>query len=350
MISMVAVLGLAACQSTNRLPEMPLKPTATHSQTSSPAITDRGTDLLSRGDVQRFIQNEARKGHYSRAQLESFFSNVAYKPGILDVMDKPGTSQPWYTFWANNASSNRVSRGNAFMQQNAAILQAVSDRYGVPVELITAIVGIETNYGTSMGSYRVADALTTLGFHYPRRADYFQQELGQFLQLAYEEKQDPMSFKGSFAGAMGMPQFMPSSWRQWAVDWDGDGHRDIWRNVGDTAASVANYMKQHGWRSGQPVAVPVALNITPQLQAAIDEKTALKYSAGQLRSLGVVIPERVSNGEKGVLYRLESSPGIYEYWFGLNNFYAIWQYNHSRLYVAAVRQIANGVNNGAANL
>ncbi|NUE65648.1 lytic murein transglycosylase B [Snodgrassella sp. ESL0253] len=350
-----AALLLAACQSTQPVQEKPVQAVATVNVPSSAeekvfALTDSGLDLLGRSDVNRFIDNEVRRGHYSRAQLENFFRQVHYRPSIIRGMDKPGTSLPWYTFVQNNASNIRISAGNVFWRNNTEVIQAVAKHYGVAPQLLVAIVGIETNYGATMGSYRVADALTTLGYHYPRRAEYFQRELAEFLQLAYEEKQDPFSFKGSFAGAMGMPQFMPSSFRQYAVDWDGDGHRDIWRNSGDTLASVANYMKQHGWQSGAPIAVPVAMQPTPQLQQIIDEPTALKYTAGQLRQLGVVIPAQIGNQEKGVLYRLEKSPGKYDYWFGLNNFYTIWQYNHSRHYVAAVRQIANNLAAANANL
>ncbi|PIT12603.1 lytic murein transglycosylase B [Snodgrassella alvi] len=350
-----AALLLAACQSTQPVQEKPVQAVATVNVPLSAeekvfALTDSGLDLLGRSDVNRFIDNEVRRGHYSRAQLENFFRQVHYKPSIIRGMDKPGTSLPWYTFVQNNASNIRISAGNVFWRNNTEVIQAVAKHYGVAPQLLVAIVGIETNYGATMGSYRVADALTTLGYHYPRRAEYFQRELAEFLQLAYEEKQDPFSFKGSFAGAMGMPQFMPSSFRQYAVDWDGDGHRDIWRNSGDTLASVANYMKQHGWQSGAPIAVPVAMQPTPKLQQIIDEPTALKYTAGQLRQLGVVIPAQIGNQEKGVLYRLEKSPGKYDYWFGLNNFYTIWQYNHSRHYVAAVRQIANNLAAANANL
>lgn len=195
-----------------------------------PGITDidSGQSLIERNDVRRFINREARQGHYTVPQLEDFFNKVQYKPAILAVMDKPGTSQPWYIFVSHNVSDSRIKRGYAFLQKNQDILNNIAEHYCVPASLLVAIMGIETNYGSTMGSYRVADALTTLSFHYPRRAVYFQHELVQFLQLAYEEKQDPFEFKGSFAGAMGMPQFMPSSYRRWAVDWNHDGHRNIW--------------------------------------------------------------------------------------------------------------------------
>lgn len=349
-----AVVLLVACERVKQPTEKTLKPLASASgvvvENDKFGITDSGLDLVSRSDVQRFINQELKLGYYTQPQLDNFFKNVQFKPSIIKGMDRPGTSLPWYTFAQNNANSLRIKNGKSFWKNNAAVLKAVSKRYGVAPELLVAIIGIETNYGHTTGSFRVADVLTTLGYHYPRRAAYFQRELVEFLQLAYEEKRDPFSFKGSFAGAMGMPQFMPSSYRQYAVDWDGDGQRDIWNNIGDTLASVANYMKQHGWKTDQPIAVSVSLQITPQIQQIIDQPTEMKYSAGQLRQLGIVIPAHINDQEKGILYQLERMPGKYEYWFGLNNFYTIWQYNHSRHYVAAVRQIANSINDGSTNL
>ena len=202
---------------------------------------------------------------------------------------------------------------------------------------------IETNYGTNMGSFRVADSLSTLAFDYPRRAEFFQKELNEFLLMTKAEKRDVYSFKGSYAGAMGMPQFMPSSFRKYAVDYDGDGFHDIWNNVGDVAASVANYMKAHGWQTNGKMVVPVTLTINQELQGIIDEKTALTRTVADFKRLGVQPQEVVADDEKAILYRLETSPGVYEYYLGLTNFYAVWQYNHSRMYVTAVRDIANGV-------
>ena len=218
-------------------------------------------------------------------------------------------------------------------------------KYGVPAELIVAIIGIETNYGKNTGSFRVADALSTLGFDYPRRAEFFQNELIELLLMAKEEKENVFDFKGSYAGAMGMPQFMPSSYRKWAVDYDGDGHRDIWNNIGDVAASVANYMKQHGWKTGGKMIVPVNLTITPDLKAIIDEKTALNRTVADFKAMGVIPQKAVADNEKAVLFSLETSPGVFEYYLGLNNFYTVWQYNNSRMYVTAVRDIANAINN-----
>lgn len=297
-------------------------------------------------NVQAFIDYQVKHNGFSRNELLSFFDNVAYKGNIINIMDRPGTSNPWYKFREGNAGAAKISGGQRFYQQNRQVIDQVARQYGVPAEIIVAIIGIETNYGRNTGSFRVADALATLAFEYPRRSEFFQKELNELLLMSREEREDPLSFTGSYAGAMGLPQFMPSSYRKWAVDSDGDNHRNIWGSIPDVAASVANYMKAHGWQSDGKVVVPVSLSITPELQAVIDEKTELKYSVGQLRQMGVTPMQTVADHERAILFRLETSPGVYEYFIGLHNFYTIWQYNHSRMYVTAVRDIANGVGAG----
>lgn len=351
---LTTLLALAACQSSVVQEETVLTPKplpVQHEHVYQPIDSQYiGSGLLSRPDVASYIDNRVRRGGFSRTELEVFFGSVEHKQNIIHIMDRPGTSRPWYQFRQSNVSGGRIQNGDRFWHQHVAVIDSVAQHYGVPAELIVAIIGIETNYGNNTGSFRVADSLTTLAFSYPRRAEFFQKELDEFLQLAHEENQDMLTFTGSYAGAMGMPQFMPSSYRKWAVDWDGDGHRDIWHNVGDVAASVANYVKQHGWQTGQPIAVPVSLNITPQLQEIIDSKTELKYTVADFRRMGVLIAPQVADQQKAVLYQLEVAPGQYEYWLGLNNFYTVWQYNHSRMYVSAVREIANGLRGGNGGL
>ena len=297
-------------------------------------------------NVQAFIDYQVKHNGFSRNELLSFFDNVAYKGNIINIMDRPGTSNPWYKFREGNAGAAKISGGQRFYQQNRQVIDQVARQYGVPAEIIVAIIGIETNYGRNTGSFRVADALATLAFEYPRRSEFFQKELNELLLMSREEREDPLSFTGSYAGAMGLPQFMPSSYRKWAVDSDGDNHRNIWGSIPDVAASVANYMKAHGWQSDGKVVVPVSLSIAPELLAVIDEKTELRYSVGQLRQMGVTPMQTVADHERAILFRLETSPGVYEYFIGLHNFYTIWQYNHSRMYVTAVRDIANGVGAG----
>lgn len=310
------------------------------------AATPALTGFPANANVRRFIDYEAAAGRFSRSELEDFFSEARYKDNIITIMNRPATSLPWYKFRQNNSGAGKVNGGKAFYAQYRHIIDKVARQYGVPAEIIVAIIGIETNYGRNMGTIRLADSLPTLGFGYPRRSEFFQNELGEFLLMSREEQRNPFSFVGSYAGAMGMPQFMPSSYRKWAVDFDGDGQRNIWSSIPDVAASVANYMKAHDWQTGGKVMVPAVLEINPKLQALIDEKTALNYTVADFKKMGVIPMGDVADDERAVLFGLETSPGVREYFLGFNNFYTIWRYNNSRMYAAAVREIANGIGRG----
>ena len=346
----LTALALASCGTPQKPAVDTAKPVEPVSSAKRPVFDAAAESVASSGfnenvNVQQFIQYEVKNRRFSAEELRNFFNGVVYKGNIITIMYRPSTSRPWYEFRTGNSGAAKFNGGRQFYAANRAVIDDVARKYGVPAELIVAILGIETNYGKNTGSFRVADALSTLAFDYPRRAEFFQNELSELLLMAKEEKENIFDFKGSYAGAMGMPQFMPSSYRKWAVDYDGDGHRDIWNNVGDVAASVANYMKQHGWQTGGKMVVPVSLTITPHLQAIIDEKTALTRTVADFKALGVVPQAAVADNEKAVLYALETSPGVFEYYLGLNNFYTVWQYNHSRMYVTAVRDIANAINN-----
>ena len=276
----LAALALASCSTPQKPAVDTAKPVEPVSSAKRPVFDAAAESVASSGfnenvNVQQFIQYEVKNRRFSAEELRNFFNGVVYKGNIITIMYRPSTSRPWYEFRTGNSGAAKFNGGRQFYAANRAVIDDVARKYGVPAELIVAILGIETNYGKNTGSFRVADALSTLAFDYPRRAEFFQNELSELLQMAKEEKENVFDFKGSYAGAMGMPQFMPSSYRKWAVDYDGDGHRDIWNNVGDVAASVANYMKQHGWQTGGKMVVPVSLTITPHLQAIIDEKTAL---------------------------------------------------------------------------
>ena len=334
----LAALALASCSTPQKPAVDTAKPVEPVSSAKRPVFDAAAESVASSGfnenvNVQQFIQYEVKNRRFSAEELRNFFNGVVYKGNIITIMYRPSTSRPWYEFRTGNSGAAKFNGGRQFYTANRAVIDDVARKYGVPAELIVAIL------------FRVADALSTLAFDYPRRAEFFQNELSELLQMAKEEKENIFDFKGSYAGAMGMPQFMPSSYRKWAVDYDGDGHRDIWNNVGDVAASVANYMKQHGWQTGGKMVVPVNLTITPHLQAIIDEKTALTRTVADFKALGVVPQAAVADNEKAVLYALETSPGVFEYYLGLNNFYTVWQYNHSRMYVTAVRDIANAINN-----
>ena len=309
----------------------------------STAVSVSQTGYLANPNVQAFIQYQNQANGLDINYLNNFFAQVTYRANLIHIMNRPATSRPWYEFQKGNSGITKINAGRVFYQQNRQAIDHAAAQYGVPAEIIVAILGIETNYGKNVGNIRTADSLATLAFDYPRRGAFFQKELGEFLKLAQEERRDPFSFTGSFAGAMGMPQFMPSSFRQWAVDFDGDGRRNIWNSIPDVAASVANYMKQHGWQTGGRMIVPVNVPVTPQILAIIDEKTNLNYTMGQLRQMGVQPVQAINNDERVILFRLEIAPNNFQYFVGLNNFYTVWQYNHSRMYVTAVRDIANRI-------
>ncbi|QEY23265.1 lytic murein transglycosylase B [Neisseria animalis] len=344
-----AAVLLAACGTDKPIPAdngqtvKPVKQSSKRPTFDTAAESVASSGFNANTNVQQWIDYEVAQKQFSRSELQQFFDGAAYKGNIINIMYRPGTSRPWYEFRQGNSGTAKFNNGRKFYAENRAVIDDVAKQYGVPAGLIVAIIGIETNYGRNTGTFRVADALSTLAFDYPRRAEFFQNELAELLLIAREEKRDVFSFKGSYAGAMGIPQFMPSSFRKWAVDYDGDGKRDIWNNIGDVAASVANYMKQHGWQTGGKMVVPVTLNINGDLQAIIDEKTALTRTVADFKKMGVVPQQPVADSEKAVLYRLETAPGVYEYYLGLNNFYAVWKYNNSRMYATAVRDIANAV-------
>ncbi len=233
----------------------------------------------------------------------------------------------------------RVARGVDFWRSMKPYLARAEQEYGVPAQVIVAIIGIETFYGRNTGSYRVIDALSTLGFDYPPRADFFRKELREFLLLAREEQVDPLTLKGSYAGAMGLPQFMPSSFRAYAVDFDGDGHINIWSNPDDAIGSVASYFKRHGWVAGEPVVIRADVSgeradegLTHGHRAGQDASGSCGHWAG-----------RVMNAPRDDMpvtaFRLEGENGP-EYWMGLKNFYAITRYNRSVMYAMAVHQLS----------
>ncbi len=304
------------------------------------SLVHADAQFLARPDVQRYIDEQVASGNADRPSLEAVFANVELKPKLLAVLDKPSTSRPWYQFRKGFWNEALFRDGVSFWKDNEDALARAAARYGVAPEMIVAILGIETHYGRNTGSFRVVDVLSTLGFDYPRRAAFFRGELTELLTLAREERLNPLTLKGSFAGAMGLPQFMPSSYRKWAVDFDGSGHRDIWNNPHDAIGSIGNYFQQHGWISGDDVLLPATVTPGPQIDALIADKFNLHYTIDELRAMGVTPDVAVDGKVRAVLVPLETSPGVTEYWLGLNNFYVITRYNKSTLYAKVAADIA----------
>jgi membrane-bound lytic murein transglycosylase B len=301
-----------------------------------------------RSAAQAFVAEMAAKHGFDRAALNKLMDRARYRKDIIDTMRRPYEGKPWSLYRPIFFTQARIDGGLAFWQTNAELLRLAERDYGVPPEVIVAIVGVETNYGGNLGKHRVIDALTTLGFSYPPRADFFRGELEAFLLLARDETIDAAHVTGSYAGALGKPQFIPSSYRAFAVDFDGDGRRDLWRSDADVIGSVANYLRQHGWQSAEPVAVPVTL--TPGARAAIEakavpgaQKEPVKPATPveQLAAIGVAAAEPLDPRAPVALLRLDGPEE--EFWVALDNFYAITRYNHSNLYAMAVYQLGREI-------
>lgn len=298
-------------------------------------------DYAEREDVQAYIEEIAVEHEFDRERLQQLFAGVERKQSILDAISRPAErTKAWHEYRDIFVTDKRIGQGVEFWQENTEVLERASREFGVEPRIIVSIIGVETRFGRNTGSYRVVDALTTLGFDYPPRSTFFRKELTQFLLLAREEDKDPLALKGSYAGAMGYGQFIPSSFRAYAVDFDGDGLRDIWGNTTDAIGSVANYFKRHGWRQGETVVIPVTA--TRELpDGIVNASLKLKQNVGQLRELGVEI-DALEPQTPAALYRMEAADGP-EYWLGLHNFYVITRYNRSRMYALAVVQLGDAI-------
>lgn len=340
---------LAACSSKP-------KPTETETTTGTPSggfllepqhnMMQMGGDFANNPNAQQFIDKMVNKHGFDRQQLQEILSQAKRLDSVLRLMDnqapttsvKPpsGPNGAWLRYRKKFITPDNVQNGVVFWNQYEDALNRAWQVYGVPPEIIVGIIGVETRWGRVMGKTRILDALATLSFNYPRRAEYFSGELETFLLMARDEQDDPLNLKGSFAGAMGYGQFMPSSYKQYAVDFSGDGHINLWDPV-DAIGSVANYFKAHGWVKGDQVAI-MANGQAPGLPNGF--KT--KYSISQLAAAGLTPQQPLGNHQQASLLRLDVGTG-YQYWYGLPNFYTITRYNHSTHYAMAVWQLGQAV-------
>lgn len=294
----------------------------------------------------KWMDKMVKEHGFERAELQALIDQAEKKQAILDAIARPAEkTKPWHEYREIFLGKTRVQQGVEFWRENADVLQTVSKRYGVEPEMIVAIIGVETRYGRYMGSWRVLDALATLGFDYPKRSAFFSSELEHFLLLAREQKQDPTAIKGSYAGAMGFGQFIPSSYRRYARDNDGDDIADIWANKSDAIASVANYFKAHGWQTGQPVFSPVSLAKTVAAeQINTGKRPNTEVSEWQKRGVKLSEPslKKSLKNLDAELLEYEGKQGS-EYWLGFNNFYVITRYNRSRMYALAAWQLSQEI-------
>jgi membrane-bound lytic murein transglycosylase B len=292
-----------------------------------------------RAEVAGFVAEMADRHGFDREALGTLFTQVETRPAIIEAMSRPAEkTMPWHEYRARFMTERRIRRGGEVQREQSAALEAASRASGVPCSVLLAITGVETFYGEITGSHRVIDALATLAFDYPARSGYFRGELEQFLLMAREESLDPLAPLGSYAGAMGVPQFMPTSFRSYAVDGGGDGHRDLWRDWNDVFASVGNYLKLHGWRAGEPVMVAADVS-DARLDGVELNKLDLTETVGSLRERGVRFDTGLPADARAVLIELAGSAGP-EYRIGFANFHAITRYNRSALYASAVNDLA----------
>ena len=291
--------------------------------------------------VSAFIDEFATTHNFDRRKLQRWFAQARVQHGVLKSMASPTTAMPWHAFRASHVTAARINGGLEYWRRYADALEKASADYGVPEELIVATIGIESFYGRLVGTSKVFDALVTLAFHYPPRAERFRSELREFLLLTRELELDPLRVKGSYAGAMGVPQFLPSSYRRYAIDFDRDGKRDLW-SPRDAIGSIANYYKSYGWRAGEPV-----LDTIEQAAEAPSEDFKILLERGinphttvaAIRRTGATASYGAADDMMAAVFSAETDAGT-RYWLGFNNFYVITRYNRSVNYALAVHELA----------
>ena len=295
-----------------------------------------------------FVDYAATTYGVDPALVRSTLAQAQFKQPIIDAMSRPAEKvRSWAEYRPIFLNDKRISGGVAFLEKYRGQLDQVAIETGVPAEYIVAIIGVETSYGTITGKYRVLDALYTLAFSYPKRAPFFAGELAQLFALGKEEGIDITTLNGSYAGAMGWGQFMPSSYRNWGRDGDGDGKRDLLGHSDDVFASIANYFVAHGWQRGAPVVAranraPDAADFAPEMP---DPAYAMSALAARGYSPGPGEPV-VADTAGATLFNFNGVDGP-EYWIGYRNFYVITRYNHSPMYAMAVHQLAQAIRAGA---
>ena len=297
-----------------------------------------------------FVKRAVSEYGLPENEVRALLGEAEYKQSIIDAISRPAEGKPWHQYRPIFLTGKRIDEGIDFWKENRALIASASKKFGVDEEIIVAIIGVETFYGRITGGYRTIDALVTLGFYYPKdlssdRSPFFTKELMHYFQLASEEGLPAAEITGSYAGAMGMGQFMPSSYREYAVDFDGDGRRDLWRSTADVVGSVANYLHRHGWQPGQPVTRRAwaskdaafdqisTTNFTPTLSVS-------EWQEKGFRSSNELSPELPA----AVLKLVETDRNTY--WLTFKNFYVITRYNRSPRYAMAVYQLSQEIKKG----
>jgi membrane-bound lytic murein transglycosylase B len=300
-----------------------------------------GASMLQVDGVTAFIESLERKHGFDAAELRGLFADVERRNAVLDAIRDPAEAKPWHAYRSIFVTDQRIQRGAEFVRAHRRLLDRVRAEYGVPPTIVAAILGVETFYGERTGNHAVLDALVTLGFVYPPRSDFFRSELEQFLLLAREEALPLRQVTGSYAGAMGMPQFIASSYRRYAVDFDGDGQRDLWGSTPDAVGSIGSYLARHGWQAGEAVVhrVRVVADAARELTGRGLEPSV---TAEELAAAGIRVEPMPGPHRRVTVVEVagEEAP---QFWVGRSNFYVITRYNHSPLYALAVDRLARGV-------
>ena len=292
--------------------------------------------------LEPLFKQVASKTDYTVPELQALFKEVEIKPQIIETMERPAEStMTWTRYRKIFLTEKNISRGAEFWQTNIEALSRAEKKYGVSPEIIVATLGVETRYGKNTGNYRVIDALSTLALEYPRRSKYFTAELKNFLILTDEHKLDPLTVTGSYAGAIGLPQFMPSSYRHYAVDFSNDGYSDLVNSIDDAIGSIASYYHQHGWKAGQPVSW-LATDVNVSADRLLVKKRKTDRSLNDLLEKGFTLQEKVDPNSKVGLIKLKGDINP-EYRVAIDNFFVITRYNTSKLYATAVQLLGEEI-------
>ncbi|MDT8437673.1 MAG: lytic murein transglycosylase B [Wenzhouxiangellaceae bacterium] len=289
--------------------------------------------------AEAFAEQLAAEQGLDAAWVREVLARAEYRPNIIEAITRPAEAKPWHEYRQIFIKPDRIEQGVEFWQEHRALLESIEAEFGVPIEIVLAIIGVETRYGRITGSHRVLDALVTLGFYYPRRGTFFSRELAEFFRLSREENLPLEEITGSYAGAMGIGQFIPSSYRAYAVDFDKSGDRDLWRSLPDALASVANYLAVHGWRADEPAALPARADTAPSGNFPVKPQ----HTIGQLAAIDLHFDRGgLAADTPATVIELDGADGP-EHWIGLTNFYVITRYNRSPLYAMAVHQLAGEI-------
>jgi len=299
--------------------------------------------------AEEFAAKAAAEYDLNQEDVIQLLQSARFKQSIVDAMSRPAEGKPWYDYRPIFITDKRIDGGVAFWREHEALVAQAAEKYQVDPQIIVAIIGVETFYGRITGNYRVLDALATLSFYYPDtgndRSDFFSKELMQFIVLGNEEGLPLSEVNGSYAGAMGLGQFMPSSYREYAVDLDGDGRRDLWSSMDDVIGSVANYLHRHGWAYAQPVTYPAIVSESADMSLVAKRDYKAKLSVDELAAGGFRSSIPVSGDTLATVASLEEKDGD-TYHLTFKNFYVITRYNRSPLYAMAVFELSEAIRAG----